>query len=141
MPFELIEHKADVGIRGIGDSLSKAFEEAGKALFFVMAELGEVRTREEVKVVVHGDSRENLLVEWLNELLYLKDVREMLFSQFKVKEIRQKGEKWELIGAAFGEKIDLSRHRVKTEVKAASYSGLKVGEENGKFVAQCVVDV
>ena len=55
--------------------------------------------------------------------------------------IEKENEGFVLRGTAYGEKINPEKHKLKTEVKGATYSGLKVAEENGKFIAQCVVDV
>ena len=138
--FELFEHKADVGVRGKGKSLEKAFAECGKAMFSVMVELENVKGEEGVKVKVEGQDKEQLLVNFLNELLYLKDVKEMFFSRFDLYIIEEAG-KWRLEGKAFGEKINKEKHSIKGDVKAASFHQLNVSGENGEFVAQCVVDV
>lgn len=137
---ETFEHKADAGVRGIGKSLEEAFEECAKAMFSIMADLEKVKAGKEVKVEAEAESRENLLVKFLNQMLYLRDVKQMLFSRFDLY-IIEDGEKWKLEGKAFGEKINKETQGIKSDVKAASYHQLKVEESNGKFIAQCVVDV
>ena len=138
--FELFEHKADVGVRGIGRTLEDAFAECAKAMFSVMVDLGEVEAKRSEKVEAEAESREGLLVGFLNELLYLKDVKETVFSKFDLY-ITSDGGKWLLKGEAFGEKVNKKKHPIRGDVKAASFHQLKVEEEDGKFVAQCVVDV
>jgi len=138
--FETFEHKADVGIRGIGDSKEEAFGECAKAMFSVMADLEKVEAKECREVKAEANDLEALLVEFLNELLYLKDVNEELYSRFEVK-IKEVEDKMTLEGNACGEGIDAEKHGVRTEVKAASYHQLKVEEKEGNWVAQCVVDV
>ena len=139
--FELFEHKADIGVRGVGETDREAFEECAKAMFSVMTKLESVKGKNKVEVEVRASDLNALLVAWLNELLYMKDAHEMLFSKFEVKEIRQSGENFELTGVAAGEKLDAEKHELKIEVKAATYSGLKVFEENGRWTAQCIADV
>jgi len=136
--FELFEHKADVGVRGIGKSLEEAFAECGKAMFSIMVDLKKVDGKEGVEVEAEAVDREQLLVNFLNELLYLKDVNEKAFKKFDL--YITGGDKWVLKGKAFGEKIEKEKHSIKGDVKAASYHQLKV-EENGQWLAQCVVDV
>ncbi|MCX6801787.1 MAG: archease [Candidatus Diapherotrites archaeon] len=138
--FELFEHKADVGVRGFGKTLEEAFQECAKAMFGVMADLSKVKAKESVEVHIEARNEEELLLGWLNELLFEKGAREMLFSDFKVKIAKGK-ESWALQGTAKGEKMNPEKHGMKTEVKGASYSGLKVVKEKGKFLAQCIVDV
>jgi len=138
--FELFEHKADVGVRGRGESLAQAFAECAKAMFSVMVELESVKAKEEVEVKVEAQDKEQLLVNFLNELLYLRDVKEMLFKGFDLY-IIEGGENWQLGGKALGEKINKEKHSIKGDVKAASFHQLKVSKGKGGFVAQCVVDV
>jgi SHS2 domain-containing protein len=136
MTFEIFEHKADVGIRGRGKTLEEAFEDAARAMFSVMVDLETVRPIETVEVDVSASDEEALFIEWLNELLSVADLNDVVFSDFKV-EISGNS----LKGRASGEKWDLERHKPKTEVKAATYSSLLVKNENGSYVAQCIVDV
>jgi len=136
MTFEIFEHKADVGIRGRGKTLEEAFEGAAIAMFSVMVDLKTVQPLETFEIEVSASDEEALFVEWLNELLSLADLNDMVFSEFDV-EISEN----RLKGRAAGEKLDLKRHEPKTEVKAATYSSLLVKNENGSYVAQCIVDV
>lgn len=138
--YELLPHKADVIVKGIGNSYEEAFCEAAKAMFSVMVELGDVKPVGEVKIEVRAKNMEELFVAWLNELLSEASLNNVLFSEFDVK-IKKEKDKYVLEGIAKGEVIDPKKHRLKTEVKGASYSGLKVAEEKGRFIAQCVVDV
>jgi len=138
--YELLPHKADIVIRGIGNSYEEAFCEAARAMFSVMVELADVKPVGEVKIEVRAKNMEELFVAWLNELLSEASLSNVLFSKFEV-EIERENEGFVLRGTAYGEKIDPERHKLKTEVKGATYSGLKVVEEDGKFIAQCVVDV
>ncbi len=138
--FELFEHKADAGVRGVGKSKEEAFAECAKAMFSVMADLKKIGSEEKFDVEIETNDLESLLVDFLNHLLYLRDVNEMLFSRFDLY-ITNDGGGWKLRGRAFGEKINKEKHGIKSDVKAASYHQLKVVEKNGKWLAQCVVDV
>lgn len=139
--FELLEHKADMGVKGFGKSFEEAFEESARGMFSIMSDLEKVEGKKSVELTVSANGLGELLVEWLNELLSLADRNEMVFSEFKVEEIVEGEKGFELKGSASGEKIDSGKHEFKTEVKAATYSGLDVKKENGVFIAQCVVDV
>lgn len=136
MVFRYFEHQADIGIIGEGSTLAKAFEEAAKAMFGVMADLKAIKPAKKVSIKCSAEDEETLLIEWLNELLAQKDIKDMMFSEFKVKIKEGK-----LVGLAYGEKLNTKKHKVKVEVKAATYSQLKVKKEKDKYIAQCVVDV
>ena len=138
--FETFEHEADIGIRGIAETKEKAFADCARAMFSIMANLKKIEAKQEHKFKASAEDLEALLVEFLNELLYLKDVNESLYNKFDLY-ITKEGKTFVLTGKAFGETIDAEKHAVKTEVKAASYHQLKVSEQEGKWTAQCVVDV
>ena len=145
MTFKYKEHEADMGIVGIGSTLEESFEEAAKAMFEIMTKTEKVKDRKKVTLEVNANTTEELLVEFLNELLFLKDSKGMLFSLFSTNIHKHKDEngivKYVLKARVFGEPTDTQRHFLKTEVKAATYSGLKVYELGGKYYAECVVDV
>lgn len=140
MNYEFFEHKADQGIRGYGKTVEEAFENGAMALFEIMCDTSKVEPKKRIKVEASAKDLETLFVEWLNALLAEKDIENILFSKFKVK-IKKEGDKYLLSGVAFGEELDEEKHHVKIEAKAATYSGLKSGERNGKKFFQCVVDV
>ncbi len=135
--WEHFPHEADIGVRGIGATKEQAFEQAAVALTAVITEPGKVAPEQEVEITCEADDDELLLADWLNSLLYEMATRKMLFSRF---EVRIEGN--HLNGTAWGEKIDISKHTPTTEVKAATYAELSVRQEqDGSWIAQCIVDV
>jgi len=144
MTFENFEHKADIGVRGLGKSIENAFEEAARAMFSVEVDLNQVKTSKKIKIRCSASNNEELFVEWLNALLAQASIHQMVFSKFKVEKIIE-GKQLKLNGFAWGEKFNAEKHRAKDEVKAATYSQLKVEKKKIKgrnlWVAQCIVDV
>ena len=135
--WEHFPHKADIGIRGAGATKEQAFEQAAVALTAVITEPEKVASERKVEIACQADDDELLLADWLNSLLYEMATRKMLFGRFEVR-IEQN----HLSATAWGEKLDVSRHTPTTEVKAATYAELSVRQdENGVWIAQCVVDV
>lgn len=134
--YETFEHEADIGIRGFGATPEEAFANAAVALYSVMVDITLVEHKEFRGVNVTADDQEQLLVEWLNTLLAVSDIERMVFSRF---EVRIEGDR--LAGTAWGEQLERDRHHAHVEVKGATYHQLCVREENGRYVAQCVVDV
>jgi len=138
--FENFEHKADIGVRGQGKTVEEAFQEAGKAMFSIEINLKKVKAVKRVKIECDAQNLEELFVEWLNALLSQSSIKEMMFSDFKVK-ITEKENKFNLEGEAIGEKFS-EKQEPKLEIKAATYSQLKVfKDKNNQWIAQCIVDV
>jgi len=125
--FEIIDHTADVGIIAYGDNISQAFSNAARALFSLITELDSIREVLYRDAELAASDEESLLVEWLNELIYLFDTENIIFKRFDVTVLP----KARLEARSYGEKIDSSRHRLKTGVKAATYHMVKVDRGNG----------
>jgi SHS2 domain-containing protein len=134
--FEIIDHTADVGLRAYGADLQQAFAGAAKAMFSLITELDTVRPSLYREVEVSAPDKETLLVEWLNELIYLCDVEHLLFKQFDIISIAPTT----LHAHCYGEKVDRTRHEIKVGIKSATYHQLKV-EENGGCRVQVYLDV
>jgi SHS2 domain-containing protein len=137
MSFELFDHTADIGLRIRAETLPRLFEEAGRALFCaIVVNLDQVRPLQEVAIRVEGDDREELLFDWLAELLYRFDTDHFVFGEFRV-ELDGDG----LRAVVRGEPIDPDRHRFDADVKAITYHGLKVEEHEDAWMAEVIVDV
>jgi len=125
--FEIVDHTADVGIIAYGTDMNQAFANAARALFSLITEL------DDVDEVLHRDTKltapdeESLLVEWLNELIYLFDVENILFKRFDITQLNNT----QLKARSYGEKVDSSKHKLKIGVKAATYHMLKVDKGDG----------
>ncbi len=135
--YDYFEHKADVGITGIGTTLPEAFEQAAKAMFNLMYDVKRVKPLEEIQIRCEANNSEELFIEWLNALLAQANIHELALGEFQVSQI----EGSQLIGFAKGEPLDPQRHNLKTEVKAATYAMLRVERTDQEYIAQCVVDV
>ena len=134
--FEFIDHTADVGIVAYGADAKEAFANAAKALFSLITELDKVQETLHRDSEVTATDEESLLVEWLNELIYLFDVESIIFKRFDITELTNT----QLRARSYGEKVDLARHKLKTGVKAATYHLLKVDRDDGCKV-QVILDV
>ena len=135
--FQVWEHTADVGLVATGDDLREAFAAAARGLFSLITDLDGVEAREERPVAVEAPDQEALLVEWLNELIYLFDAQNMLFKEFDITEMAPT----RLVARAWGEPADPSRHRIKMGVKAATYHMLKVERGAAGYRLRVLFDV
>ncbi len=125
--FETIDHTADVGIIAYGADISQAFANAARALFSLITELDDVEEVLYRDTELAAPDEESLLVEWLNELIYLFDVENIVFKRFDITRLSNT----QLKARSYGEKVDSSKHKLKTGVKAATYHMLKVDRGNG----------
>ena len=130
--FEIVNHTADIGIIAYGADVNQAFANAARALFSLITELDNVEEVLYRDIVLTATDQESLLVEWLNELIYLFDTENIIFKRFDITQLNNT----QLKAIIYGEKVDSSRHKLKTGVKAATYHMLKVDKGDG-----CKVEV
>jgi SHS2 domain-containing protein len=134
--WEHFEHKADIGVRGIGNTLAESFEQAALAMTAVIADISQIHPRTTVELSCSDQDTDTLLYDWLNALVYEMATRKMLFSEFKVAIAHNR-----LTATAAGEAIEVERHRPTVEIKGATYTELAVYQKGAQWVAQCVIDV
>jgi tRNA nucleotidyltransferase (CCA-adding enzyme) len=135
--WEHYSHPADMGIRGFGKTVGQAFEQAALALIAIMTDPKDIAAKDKIEIECEETDNEMLFFEWLNALLFEIGSKNMLFSKFEMKldDNKIKAKVW-------GEKINPQKHNPVVEVKAATYTDLKVEQsENGLWIAQCIVDV
>jgi len=135
--YEPFPHQSDIGLTIYGDTLERLFENAGFAVFDSLCNLRQVRQIRKVEVIAHGDDREELLVNFMNELLYLQGVKGWLFRRFEVRDLSATTVK----ANAWGEPYDPKRHELFHEIKGATYHNLHVRQENGTWKVDMVFDV
>lgn len=133
----LLEHTADMGIEASGETLEELFAEAAYGLLEIIAGAPELYSREERSVTVEGGDTEELLVHWLNEILYLFEIKRFFPLDFEIEEVRGN----RLRARVRGEPFDPQRHPVEREVKAVTYHQLRVEKTDGLWHARVYVDL
>ena len=135
--FDIIDHTADIGIAAYGADIKQAFANAALGLFSLIADLTNVGENVERSVELWAEDEESLLVEWLNELIYIFDVEHIIFKRFEIDNLTRNY----LKARCFGEEIERARHKLKMGVKAATYYMLKITKDDDGYKAQVIFDV
>jgi SHS2 domain-containing protein len=134
--FEVLEHTADVGIRAYGADITEAFANAARGLFSLITEPDDIREVEEREIELTADDQESLLVNWLNELIYLFDTENIVFKRFDITQLDDN----QLKAKCYGERADISRHKIKTGVKGTTYHMLAI-ERNDGYKVEVLFDI
>jgi SHS2 domain-containing protein len=136
--YELLDHTGDVGFVVRARDLPGLLEAAALALFDVIGGLDHVRPMDEVEVRAEGAvDREDLLVRFLSELLFLHDARDWMFREFRIDTVGEH----RVEAMAVGERFDPERHRIHRQVKAVTYHRLKLEETDEGWSARVVLDL
>jgi len=135
--FRTIEHTADIGIEVEADNLADLFAGAAEGMYSIIIAPGVVSPAVSRSITLEANDLEELMFEWLNELLYLLDAKELLLSMFEIARI----ERFHMEATVFGEKIDQGRHRLLGEIKAATYHQMTVERRDDSWFARIIFDV
>ena len=136
-PFEIIEHTADVGILAYGQDVSELFANAALALFSLITDAESIEVKLDLTLEVSSEGTDNLLVEWLNELIYVFDAERIVFSRFEIRSLTHD----HLTAVCYGENLNPTRHRIKVGVKAATYHMLTLDRNDDGYRARVILDI
>ena len=138
IPFEYLEHTADVKFRAYGTTPDQMLSNAAAALFGAMISPGQVKVEESWQVELEAEDLEDLAYQWLSEIIFLSETESAVFSTFSL-QLKQDG-KMRLYGKIGGERIDLGRHAFENEVKAVTRHKFGI-KKNQIWCIQVVLDV
>lgn len=135
--YRIIEHTADTGFEVSGSTKEQVFESAARAFFAIMWQLGVHQENEPEIIEVKGLDLEELLVNFLEEFLYLFDAKGQVCSRIELESITGN----RLRAKAWLQKFDETRDRELLSVKAVTYHQLFIGSRNGMWIARVFLDI
>ncbi len=134
----LVDHTGDMALLVWAPSLPELFDESARALFDVIVDVASVRPAELVPIAVSDAvDRDDLLVRFLSELLFLHDARGWLFCGITVRSL----DDHEIVGEAVGEPLDPQRHVTLRQVKAVTYHRVAIRKDVREWSATVVLDL
>ncbi len=135
--FELLEHTADTGFRARGETPEELFIHAAEALISVALDPSRVDAFQPRQISASGADQQELLVNWLNEVLWLIDGEKFVPARFETL--------WFEDGTVFsqllGERRDDTKHPPRIVVKAATFHQLRVAETESGWEAEVYLDI
>ncbi|MBN1444897.1 MAG: archease [Candidatus Omnitrophica bacterium] len=134
--FEILDHTADIAGRVYGRDLRELFVNASTLLYSLMSPEFRGGAAADADMELSGDTAEDLLVKFLNELIYRAEVKKTAGSVFDMN-IEKKGAKFHLSCRIKSREIRVPGR----EIKAATYHGLILEEQNGVFTADVIFDI
>ncbi len=143
MPYRFLEEIAiaDVAFEATGESLEELFIAAADALLNVMvAQPSTVRAMEQTEFHLENEALDMLLFDFLNELIFLKDARQLLLRVVSAKVVWSGG-RYFVDALAEGEPLDPHRHPLVVDVKAVTLHLFQVEMTENGWRAQVVMDI
>ena len=126
MKYRLLEHTADAMVEVHGKTMADLFSNAAYAMFDQITDIRKVRPKGELKIMLKAETREQLLVDFLQELLFVNDTEDLVFCEF---DITTDGRTLEAV--VKGEKFDEEKHTKRSVVKGVTYHKLEFNDKKG----------
>lgn len=133
--YEILNDSGDVGLKARGSTLEELFENVASGVSGLITDISGIAETERKEVVLSRESIEDLLVSWLNELIFLFDAYYFVGREFSVS-IGDTG----LTAGISGGFFDPSVHEKRLLVKAATYHNLTV-RKNSFWEATVLFDI
>jgi len=132
--FEILEHTADIGLRATAPTAAGVFEQATRGMAEIAGIWRSTRGHEHI-IRVEGRDREGALVDWLSEVLYLHDTRNLALSGVLVDTVGEKN----AAGRIWSSPLDDGDTAI--QIKAVTYHQLVVRETTEGWSATVFFDI
>src|SRR3989344_3665889 len=143
MPFKILEDiaTADVAFEATGKDLNELFESVCLATNSIMGDLKKVNPKIKKKINIKAPVVERLLFNFVDEIIFLKDSKLLLFSKCKVKIKENKKNGYDLKAELWGEKLDYKKHNLGVDVKAPTMHMFEVKKSNNEWKVHMILDI
>src|SRR3989338_2496382 len=139
MKYKFFEHTADVMFESYGKDLNELFENSALALEECMVKLSSLKIKNKHIIKLASSSIEELLYDFLSELIFIKDTEGLLFKKFTVKILKNK--RFELVAECKGEKINRETQELSADAKAVTKHLFEIKKVKDKWLARIIVDI
>ena len=135
--YRITTHQNELAVRIVGNSQADLFANSGFALFDVISDIDKIEAAERLSLEVEGSDRDDLMVNWIRELLYLYQGSGYLLKEFKINKVKDTSVK----GEVAGEKIDPDRHEIKQEIATVAEHKSRMQKTGEQWVAQVIFEL
>ncbi|MBI2179638.1 MAG: archease [Deltaproteobacteria bacterium] len=135
--YRVTTRQSELAVKVMGGSQADLFANSAFALFDVMVDPDKIEIKERLPLEVEGADRDDLLVNWMRELLYFYQGSGYLLKEFVIREVKDTSVKAEVCG----EKIDPDRHEIKQEIAAVAYHQSRMTKTGNQWTAQLIFEV
>jgi SHS2 domain-containing protein len=135
--YRVLNRSSELLIKVFGGTQAELFSNSAFALFDLLADVEKVEVKDRVQLEVEGADRDDLVVNWVRELLYLFQGSDYLVKEVELKEIRENYVR----GEVKGEKFDPDRHEIRREIRAVAYHQSRMEKTGDQWTAQLLFEI
>lgn len=136
MKFKFIDYSGDIKFIAYGETIEKCFENAALALFSAILDITKVKEKFIKEGKIESESLENLLHDFLSELIFISETENLVFKKFEIK--INKNEKFFLNYKAYGDKSE--NYEIYTYIKGITYHDLRIENKNNIWECEVLCD-
>lgn len=140
MQYDVLDISGDIGIKAYGKSCEDTFVNAGLGMYSLITDIDSVVGSQEMEVEVRSDSKEGLLVAFLNELIFQFDTYGFIGRKIEVMAFSIQPSAY-IKAKVYGEEFEVGRHEQRLLIKAATYHNIKVERINDEWKAEVIFDI
>lgn len=135
--YRILSRSSDLLIKVFGMAQAELFANSAFALFDLITDIETIEVRERLSLEVEGVGRDDLMVNWMRELLYLYQGSGYLLKEFRVLEVREDYVR----GEVCGEKFDPDRHEIQRDIRAVTYHQGRMDKTGDQWTAQVIFEL
>ncbi|MEK6891817.1 MAG: archease [Nanoarchaeota archaeon] len=133
---------ADIAYEAYGKDLNEVFENSALAIFELSAEVKTIKPKKKLEIKLEHEKLDNLLYDFLSEILFLKDSKYMVFKNVKVKiNEDKKNKKFKLKSTIEGDTINSEKQHLENDIKAITMHMFELKKTKNGYKARIVVDI
>ncbi|HLN83929.1 MAG: archease [Betaproteobacteria bacterium] len=136
--YRITKHQSELAVRVVGNSQADLFANSALTLFDVMVtDVQKIDCKESIPLEVEGTDRDDLMVNWVRELLYLYQGSGYLLKEFLIREVKDTLVKADVRG----EKIDPDRHEIQQEIAAVASHKSRMQKTGNQWTAHLIFEI
>lgn len=137
---KFFDHTADVLFVARAETLPELFNQCALAVEETMADVAKIKPKQKIKILGENKKVDGLLFDFMEELVFFKDYKQLLFSRFEIV-ITEKEGLYNMSCNAYGEKLDVARHDPRVDVKAVTMHEFEVIKDQQGWKAKVLLDI
>jgi SHS2 domain-containing protein len=133
LSYQFLDHTADTIVHAKGKDIIEAFEQAALGFYDVITNPETIEAKITKTITIESEDYESLLFDWIDQLIFYFDTELFVAKTVKITSIMKSRENYTLSATLVGEEFVINKHPQESEVKAMTYSFMKIGENFVEF--------
>ncbi|NHJ49188.1 MAG: archease [Asgard group archaeon] len=133
LTYEFLDHTADTIILAKGENLAEAFEQAALGFYDVITDPNTIEGKNTKEITIKSEDIEALLFDWIDQLIFYFDTENFISNNIQITSLAKIDNSFILEATLVGEQFEINKHPQETEVKAMTYSFMKIGDDFVEF--------